>query len=264
MKTMKQSMKALALCAAAVSVSALGATKWTFNGSNTITSDDGVWGVSVSKSGTSLTVNKVSSWPTKPAEPAQLDLRLPITDASGTEYQITGFEQAAFENATCVSEIDFPKNLTSFGGSWCFKNCSNLEKVVFEEPSQLTTINNYTFQSCGKLHTIEPYLPASVTTVGEFAFQHNKNATETLAVGAPGKKFAFGNASFEGNSPKVIDIRATDGATFSTWVFSGVSSIKEMRLHHPLKPTFSNANALNNISAKAMMLTVPRGSYISE
>lgn len=149
-------MKALALCAAvAVSVSALGATKWTFNGSNTITSDDGVWGVSVSKSGTSLTVKHTNNWPTKPAEPAQLDLRLPITDASGTEYQITGFEQAAFENATCVSEIDFPKNLTSFGANWCFKNCSNLAKVVFEEPSQLTTINNYTFQSCGKLHTFE-------------------------------------------------------------------------------------------------------------
>ena len=49
-----------------------------------------------------------------------------------------------------------------------FFGCSNLESVIFEEPSQVTTLEYFCFRDCLKLTTID--LPSSIQEIGHLAF----------------------------------------------------------------------------------------------
>ena len=82
----------------------------------------------------------------------------------------------AFREASSLTTVTFMSGVTSIGYQ-AFMNCSNLTSVIFEEGSQLTTIENGAFCQCYGLTSIS--IPASVTTMNGSPFY---NCTELTRV----------------------------------------------------------------------------------
>lgn len=92
---------------------------------------------------------KVCAFPANLFKGAQFS----TNDATGEEEMITIFIPASVETI----------------GEYALPNIANLQKVVFEDGSRLTTIGNNAFQECVNLTSCR--LPDSVTSIGNFAFK---------------------------------------------------------------------------------------------
>ena len=75
-------------------------------------------------------------------------------------------------NAGNLTEIVIPKSVTTIYGTsssdGAFRNNKILQKVTFEDGSQLTSVGNYAFKYCSSLTSIT--IPASVTSIEGDAF----------------------------------------------------------------------------------------------
>lgn len=84
------------------------------------------------------------------------------------EYQVTAIDEYGFCQRTYNTQ-----NYTYNGKSYTIddSNYNNtvLQSVMFEQPSNITTIGKYAFNSCTKLESI--VIPNSVTSMGEAAFK---------------------------------------------------------------------------------------------
>ena len=71
-----------------------------------------------------------------------------------------------------LTEIVIPKSVTTIYGTsssdGAFGNNETLQKVTFEDGSQLTSIGNYAFYDCSSLTSIT--IPSGVTSIGSSAF----------------------------------------------------------------------------------------------
>lgn len=66
-----------------------------------------------------------------------------------------------------IKGITLPAIITEMGDN-VFRTCTNLEKVVFADEMQLSSLPQYTFDGCEKLESF--ILPSSITTIGNNAF----------------------------------------------------------------------------------------------
>ena len=80
---------------------------------------------------------------------------------------------SAFRN-TPIKEITIPEGVRSIGNR-AFENCYSLEKVVFDENSNIESIGDMAFQNCDILTSIT--IPAGVTHVGMLIFGFSMSAT---------------------------------------------------------------------------------------
>ena len=80
----------------------------------------------------------------------------------------------AFNKCQAVTEITLPTWTSSIGNN-VFQNCSELTSFGVNEPSQLTTMGEYTFKSCSKLATIN--LPNSLTSLGQRSMEQLHSLT---------------------------------------------------------------------------------------
>ena len=71
------------------------------------------------------------------------------------------------ENKGLIKKIIIGKSIEKIPNR-AFFGCSNLESVIFEEPSQVTTLEYFCFKDCVKLTTID--LPSSIQEIDHLAF----------------------------------------------------------------------------------------------
>lgn len=86
------------------------------------------------------------------------------------EYQnipVIGIAPAAFSGNSDITEIIIPAGIKTIGQA-AFKNCVNLEKVIFEGGSILEIFGTDAFNGCDKLEQI--FIPKTVREIGDYAF----------------------------------------------------------------------------------------------
>jgi hypothetical protein len=79
-------------------------------------------------------------------------------------------------------DIFVPKNVEILGKS-CFQGCNHIERILFENGSQLRTICRCALASCESLKEI--WIPASVEVIGDSAFEMC-NGLESCLIGENG------------------------------------------------------------------------------
>lgn len=114
-----------------------------------------------------------------------------------TEYVPTSIGEQAFYYRTSVVSIELPSTITSIGdeafagctgletivipasvkyiGEGAFAECTNLKSIIFEEGSNLETIDFLAFANCTALETIS--IPEGVETIGAGAFYNCESIT---------------------------------------------------------------------------------------
>ena len=101
---------------------------------------------------------------------------------------VTTIGESAFEETKNLTEVSIPKSVTSLG-QYVFTN-SSVEKVIFEEDSQLTDIPDFAFYECANLESVT--LPKNLVTISMSAF----DGTALVSVTLPNKLTSIGHASF--------------------------------------------------------------------
>ncbi len=105
-------------------------------------------------------------------------ITIPATvEINGVEINVISIENEAFRECSSLTSIEIPSSVTTIGFN-AFQNCSSLEKVIFEEDSQLTTIVQDAFSYCSSLTSIE--IPSGVTTIGGGAFYGCSNLEKVV------------------------------------------------------------------------------------
>jgi len=132
-------------------VTAPGTTKVTISGTGTLTKD--------------IVNDKIN-------ETSDINFSTPIT------VVIEGFKEigaTAFQFSQNLVQVTIPNTVTTIGvrvqnnsGYGAFQQCYKLNKVIFEENSQLTFIGVSTFRNCKVLKEIT--IPPTVTYIGQSAF----------------------------------------------------------------------------------------------
>lgn len=92
--------------------------------------------------------------------------KAPSSDAVQTKPLVIG--DKAFYMCQAMTEITLPAWTSSLGNN-VFQACYALTSFSVDEPSQLTTMGEYTFKSCSKLATIN--LPSSLTSLGKYSME---------------------------------------------------------------------------------------------
>ena len=89
-----------------------------------------------------------------------------VKDQGGTIYTVTSIRESGFSQ-TDITDVFIPKSITSIGKT-AFYKCTALNKVDFEENSELKTIWGSAFSYCSSLDSI--IIPKEVTGVKSYAF----------------------------------------------------------------------------------------------
>lgn len=110
-----------------------------------------------------------------------LDLSLPIRDASGNEYVITEFvgsSSSAFGYNSSITNVVLPSGLKTLP-PFAFKNCSELISVTLNDGLEI--IDNEAFNGCSALKQIYNFFPSSLVEIKSKAF-YSCSALECGAV----------------------------------------------------------------------------------
>lgn len=147
-----------------------------------------------------------------------------------TEYTPTSIGNQAFYYRTSVISIELPSTITTIGdeafagctgletivipasvkhiGEGAFAECTNLKSVIFEEGSQLETIDFLAFANCTSLETIS--IPEGVETLGAGAFY---NCVSITAFKTPSSLKSIDDGAFMGctglNQQGALDVSAS-------------------------------------------------------
>ena len=92
----------------------------------------------------------------------------------GAEEKI---ESNLFKNCVVLKKFNIPFNIKTIE-EYAFSGCLSLEKVTFDEHSQLETIGNYAFSNCSELKTFS--MPPTVRSIGFHSFDRCESITEMV------------------------------------------------------------------------------------
>ena len=134
---------------------------------------------------------------------------------------VTTIGEFAFYDCSSLTSIEIPSSVTTIGNN-TFNGCSNLEKVVFEEDSELATIEESAFRNCSSLTSIE--IPSGVTTIGNYAFADCSNI-EKLVFEENSQLTTIGNSAFAGCSSLTSIEIPSSVTTIGESAFSGCSNL---------------------------------------
>mgnify|MGYP003752597829 CR=1 FL=1 len=96
------------------------------------------------------------------------------------DFSVTSISDDCFKSNKEIKYVFIPNSIAYLGKA-CFFRAFNLETVIFEKDSKITSIEPSTFsfnESGGNLKTI--IIPKSVKKIGDYAFAHSKNLTEVI------------------------------------------------------------------------------------
>ena len=97
---------------------------------------------------------------------------------------ITKIGEKAFYQFNLLKSITIPKSVKTIGNG-AFRYCKELKSAVFEQGSQLETIDEYAFSHCEALNNI--IIPETVVTIGANAFYICKAMTDIYMSADPNK-----------------------------------------------------------------------------
>ena len=157
MKTIKESVRMLALCAA-VCFAAESFAGWTYDGSKVLT--DGNWVLEATVKNGQLTLSKFVS----ATDETTLDLNAAVVNAGDPSvvYTIVATGNYTFENRKVVT-VHLPDTLLNIGKA-AFRGCTLLTTVVPLLPPNLTGIGAKAFSGCSSL-TGDVVFPASLVSI---------------------------------------------------------------------------------------------------
>jgi hypothetical protein len=203
------------------------------------------WELTVSASGTNLTVTAVKT----AGSGTELDFTGAITDDGGTRCAIVSL--GGFKGNTAITSVVLPSGLTTLS-SESFRNCTALGSVVL--PDSLNDLRGNNFNGCSSLTNIVPFLPASLKRIGLNAFRGCSSLALPLVLrGTNDVEVAEskdGNLSFSGTliPSATIDAPMTDAGTY---FLNGASQLGEVILPPTLRRirarTFGFCPALTNV-----------------
>jgi len=106
-------------------------------------------------------------------------------------FPVTKISSNIFWNQEYLRSLTIPATVTHIN-EYAFSNCVNLEKVIFEEGSQLDIISSGAFTNCSSLKEIE--LPESLEVIEGAAFS---GCTSLESIRIPGNVREFNGSCFE-------------------------------------------------------------------
>ena len=155
--------------------------------------------------------------------------------------ELTSIEAAAFRGCTSLVDFIIPKGVSSIGGvktkygddefNGPFEGCSSLEKLSFEEGSQLKQIKFAAFVGCPNLKSI--IIPASVTSIegiseDDYCCGAFSKEMETIIFEDDSMLKTIGVAAFKDVSISHIDI-PNSVKSIADYAFSGCDNLKSLR-----------------------------------
>lgn len=171
---------------------------------------------------------------------------------------VTTIGHHAFSDQTGLYNARIAASVTSIEYN-AFQNCTSLDRVFFNDNSNLTTIGNSAFAGCSNLGTIT--LPSSVVSIGANAFQ---NCIEMMSIGldSSGSLTAIGNSAFQGCS-KLLAINIPNGVgTIGANTFFGCASLLYVIFGNDSNLSVIENSAFNSCSS-LIDINIPAGlTYI--
>lgn len=188
-----------------------------------------------------------------------------------TDWNNWADNNGAFKNCTNLEEIIF-HNCEKIGG-YAFSQCNSLQKITL--PKNLKHVGSNAFYQCGQLVGI--ILPNEVETIGDHAFDHCDNLSSVQF--PPSLKRIEAYAFYYCNSLSSINLPGLTSISENT--FSGCRNLTEVKLPSTLERignnAFENCSNLNKVytytvlpinidqntftNFKATTLYVPTQSY---
>ncbi|MGL6125356.1 MAG: leucine-rich repeat protein [Metamycoplasmataceae bacterium] len=132
-----------------------------------------------------------------------------------------------FENKF-ITSIEIPASVKMLG-SFSFNNASNLRTIVFEQNSQLLSIENNAFSSSG-ITSIE--IPASVKMLGSFSFNNASNL-ETIVFEQNSQLLSIENNAFSSSGITSIDL-PRNLTSIGNSAFSSTKSLNSITMSYNL------------------------------
>jgi uncharacterized repeat protein (TIGR02543 family) len=158
---------------------------------------------------------------TDPPTPSSLTS---VTFASGS--QLSNIGSSAFANASALTSIAIPANVTDIG-DYAFSGASSLATVTFVPTSKLTYIGQGAFYDASLLNTIT--IPASVTQIYSFAFDGASNLSTIYFLGNP--SIAIADSAFDNTPEELVAYgiigfapEGAHGLTFEVGVYTATYS----------------------------------------
>ena len=184
---------------------------------------------------------------------------------NGILYNADKTEIIKYPEGKTETEITIPAGVSDIGYN-AFSYCRNLEKVEFEENSQLTTINNCAFQYCSLLKEIT--IPASVTSIGSDAF-YNCSKLEKVIFPENSQLTTINNCAFQYcSSLKEITIPASVTSIGSD-AFYNCSKLEKVEFAENSQLTtinnyaFQSCSSLKEITIPVSVTSVSYGVFNS-
>ena len=223
-KSITKSAAKLAVGAALTTgLAAVAQAGWTLSSSTSIT--DGNWVLTVTASGTELSVTGVTSV----GDATTLDLSAAVTDGGATTYTIV-----------------------SIGGIATTATKPVLATVIL--PETLRIIGKSAFLDCAALKTVTPFLPAALTSLGASAFC-NCPVETPLVLSNPALTSILPNIKsgmFKGSRFPSADLSQSSVATVGRAAFQGNTALKTVVLPETVttieQEAFSGCTALKTVT----------------
>lgn len=155
-----------------------------------------------------------------------------------------------------ILEITLPKNIETIGQR-VFSNCAKLEKFVFAEDMQLTTLPDNAFQGCSKLKSIT--LPSSMKTIGAAAFL-NCTSMKQLVLDETSIQTISSNAFFGCTNLKEITLPASISSLGDN-AFGSCNSIVQITINTSEPPSVASTAFTDNVISNASLYVTDDSKY---
>lgn len=192
----------------------------------------------------------------------------PAKEVAEGKYTVANWvktiERGAFLGNHTIEELTIPANVETIKVS-AFQSMSYLEKITFEEPSGIQTIEKSAFGYCPKLKEVT--LPSSLTVLGQI-FTESKNL-ETVNVPDGSKLKTISASAFIFNTAlkNFNFLGSCDLQTIGRGAFQNLSQLQEFNF--PKGVTDIQANAFNGCTSmttatfdeNAVITTIGSGAF---